>query len=51
MKNSLCLKQLSMGDSENLQDTVLYKLSEFEGLRWFKHLFLFGSRQDSYSPY
>jgi len=51
MKNSLCLKQLSMTDADSLQETVLYKLSEFEGLHWFKHLFLFGSRQDSYSPY
>jgi hypothetical protein len=40
-----------MEDADNLSDTAIYKLSEFEGLKWFKHMYLFGSRQDAYSPY
>lgn len=51
MKNSLCLKQLSLEDAEHLKDTALYKLSEMPGLKWFKHVMLFGSKQDSYSPF
>lgn len=51
MKNSVCLKQLSMTDNENPDETLLYKLSEAEGLQHFKHIFLFSSKQDSYAPF
>ena len=51
MKNSICLKQLSMSDNEDPEQTCLYKLSLFEGVEYFKHIFLFSSKQDSYAPF
>lgn len=32
MKNSMCLKQLSMQDHENPEETCLFKLSQAEGM-------------------
>ena len=61
---STCLSQLSLTDSATLDDTFLYRLSEDNplavagggtgvagGLRWFEHVFLFGSQQDRYVPF
>ena len=61
---STCLSQLSLTDSSTLDDTFLYRLSEDNplavagggtgvagGLRWFEHVFLFGSQQDRYVPF
>lgn len=47
---STSLKQVSMQDSPDLQEQFLYRLSEYEGLQWFKHVYLVGSYQDSYTP-
>ena len=62
--NSRCLSQLSLTDSATLDDTFMYRLSEDNplavagggtgvagGLRWFEHVFLFGSQQDRYVPF
>ena len=51
MKDSECLKQLSMTDHENPEETFLFKLSKMGGLEYFKHIFLFSSKQDSYAPF
>ena len=40
-----------MTDSSNLEECTLYKLSEFKGLNWFKHIVLVSSYQDSYAPF
>ena len=61
---STCLSQLSLTDSATLDDTFLHRLSEDNplavagggtgvagGLRWFEHVFLFGSQQDRYVPF
>ena len=50
-KGSICLEQLLQNDNSNLNETCIYKLSEFEGLNWFKNVFLLSSHQDNYSPY
>ena len=34
-RKSVSLTQLSMSDAKNIEDTCLYKLSKFEGLKWF----------------
>jgi hypothetical protein len=51
MKNSICLKQLSMTDSEIPEEMCLYKLSQSDGFQYFKYIFLFSSKQDSYAPF
>ena len=61
---STCLSQLSLTDAATLDDTFLFRLSEDNpsavagggagvagGLRWFEHVFLFGSQQDRYVPF
>eukprot|EP01022_Parablepharisma_sp_SALTPOND_P016238 TRINITY_DN2353_c0_g1_i14.p1 TRINITY_DN2353_c0_g1~~TRINITY_DN2353_c0_g1_i14.p1 ORF type:complete len:542 (-),score=61.49 TRINITY_DN2353_c0_g1_i14:2387-4012(-) len=50
-KTSKCLEQLEMTDHKDYTQTFLYKLSESEGLEWFKHVLLFSSFLDYYSPY
>jgi hypothetical protein len=50
-KGSICLEQLLQNDNPNLNETCIYKLSEFEGLNWFKNVYLLSSHQDNYSPY
>ena len=50
-KGSKSLEQLLQNDNENLQETCLYKISEFEGLNWFNYVYLISSHQDYYSPY
>ena len=42
------LKQLSMKDHEDPQETFLYKLSSQKGRNWFKNIHFFSSIQDSY---
>ena len=48
---ALCLKQLSMSEQEEREQTVLYKLSEYPGLGWFRHVVLVSSHQDLYVPF
>lgn len=50
-KKSKCLLELSMTDSEKLENCYLYKLSKSEGLTWFKNVVLLSSHQDSYAPF
>lgn len=48
---ALCLKQLSMSEEEDRQQTVLYRLAGYPGLGWFKHVVLLSSYQDLYVPF
>eukprot|EP00826_Nyctotherus_ovalis_P057849 TRINITY_DN7920_c0_g1_i6.p1 TRINITY_DN7920_c0_g1~~TRINITY_DN7920_c0_g1_i6.p1 ORF type:complete len:564 (+),score=160.36 TRINITY_DN7920_c0_g1_i6:773-2464(+) len=50
-KGSKSLAQLAMSEDKDMTKTVVYKLSEAEGLNWFKRVILFSSHQDFYSPY
>ena len=40
-----------MGDSQDPRETTLYKISKLEGLKHFKNIFLFSSKQDNYAPF
>ena len=51
LTSSKSLQQLSMNDSPILENTVLYKLSTFEGLNWFRYIVFVSSHNDSYSPF
>mmetsp|Transcript_7814 Transcript_7814/g.8862 ORF Transcript_7814/g.8862 Transcript_7814/m.8862 type:complete len:128 (+) Transcript_7814:1421-1804(+) len=42
------IQQLSMGDAQDITDSFMYKISQFRGLKWFKHIVLFSSVQDGY---
>ena len=48
---SIALNQLSMADDKNIEKTCLFKLSQMNGLEWFKHIILISSYNDSYSPF
>jgi len=37
-----------MGDAQDITDSFMYKISQFRGLKWFKHIVLFSSVQDGY---
>ena len=50
-KGSKSLEQFMQNDNADLNETCLYKLSEYNGLNWFKHVYLLSSHQDNYSPY
>ena len=50
-RKSQCLQQLSMGDSADPRESTLYRMSSFDGVRWFKHVVLFSSTQDNYAPF
>ncbi|OMJ84322.1 hypothetical protein SteCoe_14608 [Stentor coeruleus] len=49
--NSLCMKQLSMTDSDIFEECLLYKLSQSNGIQWFKNICLVSSYQDNYVPF
>ena len=40
-----------MADAPKLEDCYLYRLSQCEGLNWFKHMILVSSYQDQYAPF
>jgi hypothetical protein len=42
------IKQLSMADAKNIKDTFMFKISQYDGMQWFKHIMLFSSVQDGY---
>mmetsp|Transcript_4886 Transcript_4886/g.4134 ORF Transcript_4886/g.4134 Transcript_4886/m.4134 type:complete len:226 (+) Transcript_4886:225-902(+) len=48
---SKSLEQLNLEDSNEIQDTFMYKLSKSEGLSWFKKVYLLASSQDTYAPF
>ena len=50
-KGSKSLEQFTQNDNKDLNETCLYKLSEYNGLNWFKYIYLLSSHQDNYSPY
>lgn len=50
-KKSECLQQLSMSDANNLEETFLFRLSQYEGLNWFSNIGLVSSYQDQYVPF
>ena len=50
-KKSECLKQLSMTDTTDPKNSFLYRLSNLEGIEWFKNIALVGSFQDNYAPF
>lgn len=45
------IKEMSLRDSKRIEDCFLAKLAEAPGLDWFKHVLLFSSYQDNYTPY
>lgn len=50
-KKFTSLKQLGLKDGSDAMDSFLFKLSQKEGLNWFKEIILVSSPQDTYSPY
>ena len=42
-RKSKCLTQLRMSDTKNLEESMLYRISEMKGLNWFKHIVLVSS--------
>lgn len=40
-----------MADNKNLEKTVIYELSEMQGLTWFKQIIFVSSYQDQYAPF
>mmetsp|Transcript_20651 Transcript_20651/g.22996 ORF Transcript_20651/g.22996 Transcript_20651/m.22996 type:complete len:134 (+) Transcript_20651:523-924(+) len=47
-KKQKSIEQLSMKDESDIEDTFMFKLSKFKGMKWFKHIMLFSSIQDGY---
>lgn len=50
-KKSLSLKQLSMTDTNDPKSSLLYSLTQMEGIEWFKNLAFVGAHQDNYAPF
>lgn len=50
-RQSTCLAQLSMTDSQDPKDTFLYKLSQTRGFEFFQHIVLVSCPSDQYSPF
>ena len=50
-KKSTSIGQMRMADANRLEDCYLYRLSQCEGLSWFKHMVLVSSYQDQYAPF
>eukprot|EP00826_Nyctotherus_ovalis_P039928 TRINITY_DN3878_c0_g1_i1.p1 TRINITY_DN3878_c0_g1~~TRINITY_DN3878_c0_g1_i1.p1 ORF type:complete len:449 (+),score=100.84 TRINITY_DN3878_c0_g1_i1:2327-3673(+) len=48
---SKALSQLEMTDSKSGEKSFIYRLSQVEGMEWFKHVILVSSFLDLYSPY
>eukprot|EP00927_Polykrikos_kofoidii_P064416 TRINITY_DN5960_c0_g1_i2.p1 TRINITY_DN5960_c0_g1~~TRINITY_DN5960_c0_g1_i2.p1 ORF type:complete len:621 (-),score=119.99 TRINITY_DN5960_c0_g1_i2:127-1989(-) len=51
VKASMCLKQLSFKDAENVEDSFLVRLANSSGLEHFKQVMLVSSCQDQYAPF
>jgi hypothetical protein len=45
-----CLSEIRLSDNKMKEELTLYKLSQYDGLQWFKHVLLVGSSVDTYSP-
>lgn len=50
MQDSTSFSQMTLKDSKNKRETFIYKLSESEGLNWFKHVIFFTCEDDPYVP-
>ncbi len=50
-KKSKSLEQLSFSDAKEMKDCCIFRMSDFEGLNWFRHVYLISSHQDLYAPY
>lgn len=51
-KRDKSIIEVSLADhNNNYDEALLYKLSSYEGLNWFKHVIFAGSQQDHYCPY
>lgn len=47
-KKSECLKELTLTDSSDYEESYIYRLSTISKLEWFKNIVLASSYQDSY---
>jgi len=50
-KKWLSIQQMALKDHSDLTNCALYRLSGYEGLKWFAHVVLCSSPQDQYAPY
>ena len=50
-KKCQSIMQLTMADSQNIEECLLFQLSKKKGLEWFKKVTFIGSHQDLYVPY
>lgn len=50
-KKWLSIQQMALKDNSDLTNCALYRLSGYEGLKWFSHIVLCSSPQDQYAPY
>ncbi|EGR33266.1 serine esterase, putative [Ichthyophthirius multifiliis] len=49
--NTYSLKQMTMAETKQIEDTFIYRLAFKYGLKFFKHIILFSSPQDYYVPF
>jgi len=45
------LQEMRLADLREVGDCYLYRLSKYEGLNWFKHVYFMASQEDKYAPY
>jgi len=50
-KKSKSMIQLSLSDAKEIEDTLIFRLSQADGMTWFKNIALVSSWQDFYSPF
>ena len=52
IKKDKSIIEISLADhNDNFEQTLLYKISTYDGLNWFKNVIFAGSLQDHYCPY
>lgn len=44
------VSEMRLSDNIKIEESTLFKLSEYNGLEWFKYIVLVGSYHDSYAP-
>lgn len=50
LQKSVSFTQMTMKDHKNPRESFIYKLSNSEGLNWFKHVIFFSCTDDPYVP-
>lgn len=45
------LNQMNLSDANTVKDSYMFKLSEYQGLEFFRNVLLFSSYQDYYAPF